>query len=166
MRSEHLREIVIVKSGGYVHSVSDYNPKSEEAREFYMSMENKLLWAAKSMTAPEIILDRADASKPDMGLTYYDGKRGPTNSDVRVANNYLAGPEAEMKNLATTMWLDYVISQLDLGKMVTMEEVKEKLDGFIKFNEWPLLTDYGNTTRKVADKHALEQHKIFKASLS
>ncbi len=145
---------------------SDYDPGSQESREFYACMENKLLWASTSMTAPEIIMTRADASEPDMGLICYEGKRVPTQRDVTIANNYLAEPEANTKNRATVMWLDYVISQLELGKMVTMGEVREKLDGFIKFNGWPVLEHYGKVTRKSADAHAKQQLKLYKQLLA
>jgi len=144
----------------------DYDPQSAEARNFYMAMENKLLWASASMTAPEIILHRADASKPDMGLTYYSGKRGPTQSDAKIANNYLAEGEARVKNRATVMWLDYVEDQLDQGRLVTMTEVKTRLDEFVKFNNWPLLRDLGKVSRKRADEHAIEQYKLYKRALS
>lgn len=144
----------------------DYDPQSKEARNFYMTMENKLLWASASMTAPEIILHRADASKPDMGLTYYSGKRGPTQSDAKIANNYLAEGEARIKNRATVMWLDYVEDQLDQGRLVTMTEVRTKLDEFVKFNNWPLLQDLGKISRKRADEHAVEQYRIYKRALS
>ncbi len=62
----------------------DYDGKSETAREFYAHMENKLLYVATTKTAPELIIERADAARPDMGLTYYTGKRGPTQAAKRA----------------------------------------------------------------------------------
>jgi hypothetical protein len=50
---------------------SDNDKKSDTARDFFMAMENKLLWASATKTAPQLILERADANAPDMGLTYY-----------------------------------------------------------------------------------------------
>jgi hypothetical protein len=76
---------------------SDYDGSSAAAREFFMDMENKLLWAATAMTGPEIILERCNADSPDLGLTTYSGKRGPTKRDVTIANNYLQKLEAEKK---------------------------------------------------------------------
>ena len=112
----------------------DYDGRSDTAHAFYARMENKLLYIATSKTAPELIVERADASKPDMGLTYYTGKRGPTQADAKIANNYLAEGEARVKNRATVMLLDYFEEQVDQGRLVTMVEAEEKLDGFIRFN--------------------------------
>ena len=75
---------------------SDYDGSSDTARDFFKAMENKLLWAAAAKTAPQLILERADAEVPDLGLTYHAGKRGPTQRDVVIGNNYLApGEQAE-----------------------------------------------------------------------
>lgn len=144
-----------------VSLTQDYDPTSDLAASFYARMENKLLFLATSMTAPEIIVERADASKPDMGLTYFTGKRGPTQRDAKIANNYLAEGEARVKNRATVMLLDYFEEQADQGRLVTMSEAEEKLDGFIKFNGWPLLDSAGRVTRAEADRRAVEQQKLF-----
>ena len=139
----------------------DYDGSSETARSFYARMENKLLYAATGQTAPEIIAERADATKPDMGLTYYTGKRGPTQADARVANNYLAEGESRVKNRVTVMLLDYFEDQIDQGRLVTMTEAEESLDGFVKFNKWPLLRDGGRVSRRVADQRAIGQQKLY-----
>ncbi len=139
----------------------DYDGSSETARSFYARMENKLLFAATGQTAPEIIAERADAAKPDMGLTYYTGKRGPTQADARVANNYLAEGEARVKNRVTVMLLDYFEDQIDQSRLVTMTDAEESLDGFIKFNKWPLLQDLGRVSRRAADQRAIEQQKLY-----
>jgi hypothetical protein len=142
---------------------ADYDGKSETARAFFMTMENKLLWAAATKTAPQLVLERCDASKLDLGLTYFSGKRGPTQRDVVIGNNYLAEGEARTKNRITEMWLTYVEDQLDQGRLPTMETVREKLDGFIKFNQWPLLTGKGRHGREAADAHALDQLGLYRS---
>lgn len=142
---------------------SDYDGSSPTARAFFMDMENKLLWAAANMTAPQLILERCSADKDDVGLTYYAGKRGPTQKDVKIGNNYLAKGEAERKNRITEMWLTYVEEQLDQGRLPTMQSVREKLVEFINFNGWRLLTDRGRFTREDADRHALEQLDLYRA---
>lgn len=127
-----------------------------------MSMENKLLWAATSKTGPQLILERCSATKRDLGLTQFSGRRGPTQKDVVVANNYLAEGEARTKNRATEMWLTYVEEQLDQGRLPTMEKVREKLDGFIRFNQWPMLSGRGRFSREDAKNHALRQLAIYR----
>lgn len=141
---------------------SDYDGSSDAAHEFFMGMENKLLWAAASKTAPQLILERADAEEPDMGLTYYAGKRGPTQKDVVIGNNYLAPGEQERKGRITEMWLTYVEEQLDQGRLPTMTAATKKLDDFIKFNQWTLLTDRGRHNREAANAHALEQLELYR----
>src|SRR5712671_1784619 len=135
----------------------DYNSSSETARAFYARMENKLLYVATGKTASEIIMERADANKHSMGLTYYTGKRGPTQADSKIGNNYLAEGEARVKNRVTVMLLDYFEDQVDQGRLVLMSAAEEKLDEYIKFNGWPLLRDAGKITRAAADRRAIEQ---------
>ncbi len=144
---------------------ADYDGSSASAREFFMEMENKLLWAAAGKTAPQLILERCDATQPDLGLTYFAGRRGPTQRDVVIGNNYLAVGEAERKNRITEMWLTYVEEQLDQGRLPTMDAVREKLVGFIRFNQWPLLVGKGQHARETADQHALEQLACYRAGI-
>lgn len=141
---------------------ADYDGSSQAARAFFMAMENKLLWAAANKTAPQLVLERCDAETPDLGLTYFAGKRGPTQRDVVTGNNYLAEGEARTKNRITEMWLTYVEDQLEQGRLPTMEAVREKLDGFITFNQWPVLPGKGRHSREAADAHALEQLALYR----
>lgn len=142
----------------------DYDPRDRSTTtRFFSMMENKLLWASVGMTAGEIIMERADTSKPDMGLTYHTGKKGdPTQGDVQIANNYLFETEARTKNRATTMLLDYFEEQLDQGRLVTMSEAERKLNEFIKFNDWPLLTHRGTVEGKAARAHAVNLLRQYK----
>lgn len=142
---------------------ADYDGSSQTAREFFMGMENKLLWAAANMTAPQLVLERCDAEQPDLGLTYFAGKRGPTQRDVVIGNNYLAEGEARTKNRMSEMWLTYVEDQLDQGRLPTMAAVRDKLDGFITFNQWPLLSGKGRHAREDADAHALQQLALYRS---
>ena len=81
-----------------------------------------------------------------------------------IGNNYLAEGEARTKNRITEMWLTYVEDQLDQGRLPTMEAVRDKLDGFIKFNQWPVLTGKGRHAREAADAHALQQLAVYRAN--
>jgi hypothetical protein len=142
---------------------ADYDGSSQTARAFFMTMENKLLWASANKTAPQLVLERCDVEKPDLGLTYFAGKRGPTQRDVVIGNNYLAEGEARTKNRMTEMWLTYVEDQLDQGRLPTMAAVSEKLDDFIKFNQWPLLTGKGRHKREDAETHGLAQLALYRS---
>lgn len=138
----------------------DYDPKLKEWRNFYAMMQNKLLWAVTSHTAPEIIFDRADAKQKNMGLTNWP-KDNIRKSDVSVSHNYLGDREIKEKNRFTVMLLDYFEDQLDIGQLVTMDQAKHKLDGFIKFNNRALLNNFGNISRDKAVKFANKQYEVF-----
>lgn len=138
----------------------DYDPHSENWRNFYAGMQNKLLWAVTQMTGPELIMQRANADHPNMGLRSW-ANENLRKSDVTIANNYLAEAEIKDKNRFTTMLLDYFEDQLEQGRLVTMEEAELKMDDFIKFNNRPLLRNMGVVKRSKADAHAETQYQIF-----
>ncbi|MBN8973268.1 MAG: RhuM family protein [Xanthobacteraceae bacterium] len=138
----------------------DYDPHTDAWRNFYAGMQNKLLWAITQMTAPELIMQRANADHPNMGLRAW-ANDNVRKSDVTIANNYLVEPEIKEKNRFATMLLDYFEDQLDQGRLVTMVEAEGKMDEFIKFNNRPLLTHMGSVKRSTADTHAETQYKIF-----
>jgi hypothetical protein len=139
----------------------DYDPQSEDWRNFYMGMQNRLLWAICQMTGPEIILSRADATALNMGLSTW-ANDNIRKSDVTVANNYLSEPEIREKNRLTTMLLDYFEDQVDQGRLVSMAEAETKSCDFIKFNDRPLLRDLGRVRRDIADEHAQKQYEMWK----
>lgn len=139
----------------------DYDPSSQDSRDFYAMMQNKLLYAVTSHTAPEIVLDRADAKQENMGLTNWP-RDNIRKSDIGIAHNYLADGEIKEKNRFTVMLLDYFSDQLDIGQLVRTSQAETKLDGFIKFNNRALLRHKGKTSRSIADLHAEKQYEVFK----
>ena len=137
---------------------------SETTQEFYKNVQNKLHFAITGMTAPEIIYNRVDSKKENMGLTTWknapDGKILET--DVTIAKNYLSQEEiAELNNLVS-MYLDYAERQVKLGKIISMKEWKEKLEVFLKINEYNILKDNGKIKREIADKLALDEYKKYR----
>ncbi len=138
---------------------ADYDGSTEKATAFFASMENKLLWVATaergSMTSAELILSRADAAQPNMGLTYHTGKRGePTQRDVVVGTNYLLVEEQQVKNKVVNLVLRYLEDQHRQKRIVYMDNLGSKLDEFIKFNGWPLLTHKGQKSGEKARDYA------------
>ena len=83
----------------------DYNPKAESSVQFFKQVQNKMHWAAHKHTAAEVIYQRADADKDNMGLTTWSGKRIKL-SDVEVAKNYLDEKELDALNKIVTAYLD------------------------------------------------------------
>lgn len=139
----------------------DYDPHSDEWRNFYAMMQNRLLWAVTNMTGPELIQARANAKLTHMGLTSWahDNIR---KSDVSIANNYLASTEIREKNRLTTMLLDYFEDQADQGRLVTMAEAEAKMCDFIKFNNRPVLGHLGSVKREKAVRHAESEYELYK----
>ena len=142
----------------------DYDKNSETTKEFYKNVQNKLHYAIMGMTAPEIIYNRADSKKENMGLTTWknapDGKILET--DVTVAKNYLSQEEITELNNLVSMYLDYAERQVKLGKIISMKEWKDKLEVFLKVNEYNILKDNGKIKREIADKLALDEYKKYR----
>jgi len=139
---------------------ADYNPTAEETLEFFSIVQNKLHFAVSGKTAAEIISERADASKPNMGLTSWKGSK-VRKGDVTIAKNYLNHGEIEHLNRIVEMYLNYAEDQAKRRRQVFMRDWREKLDVFLQFNERNILTNAGKVTKEVADKLALEQYETF-----
>lgn len=140
----------------------DYDPKAEETLEFFRIVQNKLHFAVSGKTAAELISERVDAYKPNMGLTSWKGAK-VRPGDVTIAKNYLNAKEIEQLNRIVTMYLDYAEDQARRHRQIFMRDWRQKLDAFLKFNERDILRDAGKVTKEVADKLALEQYERFNA---
>ena len=129
----------------------DYDKNSEITQEFYKNVQNKLHFAISGMTAPEIIYNRVDSSKENMGLTTW--KNSPNGkileTDVVVAKNYLSMEEIKELNNLVSMYLDFAERQVKLGHIISMKEWKDKLEVFLKLNEYNILKDNGKIKREI-----------------
>ena len=139
---------------------ADYDPNAEETLEFFSIVQNKLHFAVSGKTAAEIISERADASKPNMGLTSWKGAK-VRRGDVTIAKNYLNHNEIEHLNRIVEMYLNYAEDQAKRRRQVFMRDWRKKLDAFLKFNERDILTNAGKVTKEIADKLALEHFEVF-----
>lgn len=138
----------------------DYDPKAEETLEFFKIVQNKLHFAVSGKTAAELISERADASKKNMGLTSWKGEV-VRKADVVIAKNYLNEREMDSLNRIVGMYLDYAEDQARRHRQVFMRDWREKLDAFLKFNEREILANAGKVTKEIADKLALDQYGIY-----
>lgn len=148
----------------YAECSLDYDPKSELTQSFYKTVQNKLEWAITGKTAAELIAERANAEKPNMGLQTWkkapDGKIVKT--DVVVAKNYLIETEIKELNRVVTMYLDYAENQAARQKAMYMRDWIDKLDAFLKFNDYDVLTDAGKVSAEVAKALALKEFEKFR----
>ncbi len=142
----------------------DYDKNSETTIEFYKNVQNKLHFAITGMTAPEIVYNRVDSNKDNMGLkTWKNAPKGKIlESDVVVAKNYLNKEEMTELNNLVSMYLDYAERQVKLGRIISMKEWKEKLELFLKLNEYNILHDNGKIKREIADALALSEYEKYR----
>ena len=142
----------------------DYSPKTSEAKKFFATVQNKLHFAITGQTVAEIVSKRAKSNKPHMGLTSWrkspQGKIMP--SDVTIAKNYLDKKELDHLNRIVTMYLDYAELQAVRKKPMYMKDWAKKLNAFLKFSEYEILTNAGKISHKVAESLALEEYGKFK----
>lgn len=138
----------------------DYSPKAEETQEFFKVVQNKLIFAATRQTAAEVIANRSDASKDNMGLTSFTGAK-VRKQDVTISKNYLNKEELDTLNRIVTMYLDYAELQAKNHRQMFMKDWREKLDAFLQFNNQDILKNAGSITKKVADKLAEETYETF-----
>ena len=115
----------------------DYDKSSKTTRLFFSEVQNKLHWAIHRHTAAELIVERANAEKPHMGLTsweqYPNGKI--QKYDVSIAKNYLSREELQALERIVTMYLDYAEYQAGRHIPMTMQDWSQRLNRFLEFNE-------------------------------
>lgn len=123
----------------------DYDKSSKTTRLFFSEVQNKLHWAIHRHTAAELIVERANAEKPHMGLTsweqYPNGKI--QKYDVSIAKNYLSREELQALERIVTMYLDYAEYQAGRHIPMTMQDWSQRLNRFLEFNEHEILHDTG-----------------------
>jgi hypothetical protein len=134
----------------------DYDPKNDISVEFFKVLQNKMHWAAHGHTAAEIIEQRADASKQNMGLTNWQGQ-SITRSDISVAKNYLDEKELNLLNRIVVLYLDFAELQAIEQKPMTMQEWIQKLDDFLKLSQRDILTHAGKISHENALKKAEQE---------
>lgn len=131
----------------------DYDRSTEASRLFFQTVQNKMHWAAHGHTAAEIVVARAAADAPHMGLTSW---AGPTlrKSDVATAKNYLQADEIEALNRVVSAYLDFAELQAMNRRPMTMDAWIAKLDDFLRLADREVLTHAGNVTADEARDHA------------
>lgn len=141
----------------------DYDPNVEITKEFFKVVQNKMHWAAHGHTAAEVIYERANSKKPNMGLTAWKKGQKPSRSDTEIAKNYLNEDELDILNRLVSMYLDFAELQAKSKRPMYMKEWVQKLDDFIKLNEREILTHAGKITHKKAKEKANEEYDKFHA---
>ena len=141
----------------------DYDKEHPLTLEFFRTVQNKLHWAIHGHTAAEIIAERADGKKPNMGLTTW--KNAPQGrirkADTEIAKNYLTEEEISTLNLLVDQYLSFAELQARQRKPMTMADWKTKLDAFLKLNDRDILTNAGTLSAEEAKEIAADAYKTY-----
>jgi len=141
-----------------------YSPQASESKHFFATVQNKLHFAITGKTAAEIVSNRANSKKEKMGLTSW--RRSPSGkimpSDVSIAKNYLNKKELTHLNRIGNMYLDYAELQAARARAMTMKDWVKKLNAFLKFSEYEILTNAGKISHEVAEALALKEYETFR----
>ena len=137
----------------------DYNPKAEASVLFFKQVQNKMHWAAHKHTAAEIIYQRADADKENMGLTSWEGNK-IHRTDVEIAKNYLSESEIDALNKIVTAYLDIAEVHALNQEPMYMKDWLETIDDYLRMTRRDILETKGRVTHKQAiEKAHLEYDK-------
>jgi hypothetical protein len=140
----------------------DYDPTQEVSLLFFKTVQNKVHWAITGQTAAEIIHDRVDAAKPNLGLTNWRGAV-IRKQDVSIAKNYLSEPELEALNNLVEQYLIFAQGQAMRRVPMHMADWIEKLNGFLTLNDRDILTHAGRISHEMAQAKAELEYDKFKA---
>ena len=142
----------------------DYDKDAEITLTFFKTVQNKLHWAITGKTAAQIVAERANASKPHMGLqTWKNTPQGKIlKTDVTIAKNYLMEKEIKELERIVSMYLDYAENQAARQIPMKMKDWVQKLDAFLRFNEYQILKNAGKVSNAVAKQLAEEEYEKFR----
>ena len=139
----------------------DYDPQADASELFFKTVQNKMHWAAHGHTAAEIIHQRIDAEKPNLGLTAIKGKK-PTKQDISVAKNYLTEDELNILNRMVTAYLEVAELQALNRHPMNMSDWAERLNDFLGITGSDILQNAGTVSHDQALQKAEAEYKKFR----
>lgn len=138
----------------------DYDPKAEVTQTFFATVQNKLHWAIHQHTAAELIYDRADANKLNMGLTTWKSDK-IRKGDVTIAKNYLSEMEIKELNLLVEQYLAFAEAQALAQRPMYMADWSNKLNDILTINQREIKLDAGRISKKIADELAEKEFEKY-----
>jgi hypothetical protein len=144
---------------------SDYDKNSKITKSFYAMVQDKFHYAVTQKTAAQILMERADASKPNMGLSNTERAVAvPSFGHAKVAKNYLDENELHALENLCEQWLLFAESKAFRDQKMTMEELSFKLNTLLTVNDYPVLYEYPDTSSRTrADQHVKQQIAKYKS---
>ena len=139
----------------------DYRNDDKLTKEFFATVQNKIHYAVHGQTAAEMIVCRADGTKPLMGLVNFKSNY-ITQQDAKIAKNYLTEKELNQLNLIVSLYLDFAELQASNGRLMKMKDWVLKLDEFLKVSEKGILTNSGTVSAEAAARKVEEEFEKYR----
>ncbi len=142
----------------------DYDKDSATTKKFFKTVQNKMHYAVHRHTAAELIKERADSQKKNMGLTTWENAPSGKilKADVVIAKNYLTKDEMDFMERLVSLYLDYAELQAKRKIPMSMEDWAKRLDGFLEFNGNEILTGPGKISAEEAKLHAETEYEKYR----
>lgn len=142
----------------------DYNKDADITQKFFKTVQNKLHWAITGKTASELIVSRANATHPNMGLqTWRNAPHGKIlKTDIGKAKNYMKEDEIKSLERIVSMYLDYAENMAARQIPMKMTDWVQRLDAFLQFNEYSILKDAGKVRHEVALRLAGREYEKYR----
>lgn len=142
----------------------DYDLSAQATKRFFATVQNKLHWAIHGQTAAEIVVNRADHQKENMGLTTWkDAPKGKIQKfDVKVAKNYLSENEMQQLQRLVSAYLDIAEDMAIRQIPMTMEDWESRLNKFIEATDREILQNAGKVTAEIAKAHAESEFEKYR----
>ena len=167
---EEIREIRLSERRFYqkitdIYSTAmDYHSESSTTREFFAKVQNKMHYAVHKHTAAELIYQRADHNKENMGLISWE--KSPNGkivkTDVSIAKNYLTENELESLGRIVSGYLDFAEEYAKRKIPLTMADWAKHLDLILQANGNDLLKNAGKITAAIAKQHAENEFEKYR----
>jgi hypothetical protein len=141
----------------------DYTDNADASGLFFAEVQNKMFFAVTRRTAAELVVERADSTKPNMALTSWKGER-VRKSDVTVAKNYLSAEELSDLNRIVSLFLDFAELRARQRQILRMQDWRAYVDSFMAFNEQPLLQGNGRMSHDAMSTLVHERYEQFDAA--
>jgi hypothetical protein len=141
----------------------DYNSKSNEAKCFFATVQNKMHFAIHNHTASELIYNRVDSDKEFMGLSTFKGEL-PTLSEAKIAKNYLTEKELKGLNQLVSGYLDFAERQAEKEVTMTMKDWIEHVDRILTATGENLLDGNGEISNKQMTNKVEKEYKKYQAN--
>ncbi len=143
-------------------TATDYDPRADITREFFATVQNKMHYAVHEHTAAEVIYERVDSDKPNVGMLTFKGDY-VTKDDVRIAKNYLTENEISRLNLLVSQFLDFAEYKALSEEPMSMSDWVAALDDQLKRLRANILTDKGKVSHEEAMAKAESEFEIYRA---